>query len=88
MGGFDKSHASAYSHLDDRDIRLGEPNLRNIAEVTCSERASGREPISFEDGDQEVYRDLLAEQTFKRDVEVFSLLSDAQPCALDPRPIR
>jgi putative transposase len=35
-----------------------------------TQRGDGRELIFFEDGDQEVYRDLLAEQTFKRDVEV------------------
>jgi hypothetical protein len=35
-----------------------------------TQRGNRREPIFFEDGDLEVYRDLLAEQTFERDVEV------------------
>ena len=37
-----------------------------------TQRGNRREPISFEDGDQEVYRDLLAEQTCKRGVEVWA----------------
>ena len=37
-----------------------------------TQRGNRREPIFFEDGDQEVYRDLLAEQVKKRGVEVWS----------------
>ncbi len=37
-----------------------------------TQRGNRREPIFFEDGDQEVYRDLLAEQTRKRGVEVWA----------------
>jgi putative transposase len=37
-----------------------------------TQRGKRREPIFFEDGDQEVYRDLLAEQTCKRGVEVWA----------------
>ena len=37
-----------------------------------TQRGSRREPIFFEDGDQEIYRDLLAEQTCKRGVEVWA----------------
>ena len=33
------------------------------------QRGNRREPVFFEDGGQEAYRDLLAEQTFKRDVD-------------------
>lgn len=35
-------------------------------------RGNRREPIFFEDGDQEVYLDLLAEQTSKADVQVWA----------------
>ncbi len=35
-----------------------------------TQRGNRRESIFFEDGDQEIYRDLLAEQTFKRDGDV------------------
>jgi putative transposase len=34
-----------------------------------TQRGNRREPIFFEDGDQEIYRDLLGEQTRKADVE-------------------
>ena len=37
-----------------------------------TQRGNRRQPIFFEDGDQEVYRDLLAEQTCKRGVEVWA----------------
>jgi putative transposase len=37
-----------------------------------TQRGHRREPIFFEDGDQDVYRDLLAEQTRKRGVEVWA----------------
>jgi len=35
-------------------------------------RDAAREPIFFEDGDHEVYRDLRAEQTRKAEVEVWA----------------
>jgi putative transposase len=37
-----------------------------------TQRRNRREPIFFRDGDQEVYGDLLAEQTFERDIEVWA----------------
>ena len=37
-----------------------------------TQRGNRREPIFFEDGDQEVYRDLLAEQARKRGVAVWA----------------
>jgi len=37
-----------------------------------TQRGNRREPIFFEDGDQEVYRDLLAEQAVKRGVQVWA----------------
>jgi putative transposase len=37
-----------------------------------TQRGNRREPIFFEDGDQEVYRDLLAEQARRRGVEVWA----------------
>lgn len=37
-----------------------------------TQRGNRREPIFFEDGDQEVYRDLLAEQTRRRSVAVWA----------------
>jgi len=37
-----------------------------------TQRGNRREPIFFEDGDQEVYKDLLVEQTRKRGVEVWA----------------
>jgi putative transposase len=37
-----------------------------------TQRGNRREPIFFEDGDQEVYRDLLAEQAAKHQVEVWA----------------
>ena len=38
-----------------------------------TQRGNRREPIFFEDGDQEVYRDLLAEQAIRRRVEVWPI---------------
>ena len=37
-----------------------------------TQRGNRREPIFFEDGDQEVYRDLLAQQAARRGVEVWA----------------
>jgi putative transposase len=37
-----------------------------------TQRGNRREPIFFEEGDQEVYRDLLAEQAHRRGVEVWA----------------
>jgi putative transposase len=37
-----------------------------------TQRGNRREPIFFEDGDQDVYRDLLAEQARRRGVEVWA----------------
>src|SRR6201999_2701163 len=37
-----------------------------------TQRGNRREPIFFQDGDQGVYRDLLAEQTHKAGVEVWA----------------
>ena len=37
-----------------------------------TQRGNRREAIFFEDGDHEVYRDLLAEQTQKAQVEVWA----------------
>src|SRR5450755_1385353 len=37
-----------------------------------TQRGNRREPIFFEDGDQDIYRDLLAEQTRKAEVEVWA----------------
>ena len=37
-----------------------------------TQRGNRREPIFFEDGDQEVYRDLLAEQVRRRGVQVWA----------------
>jgi hypothetical protein len=44
-GGFDKSHAATNPQSGGRDVRLGEPNPRNIAEVTCSERVVPVAPV-------------------------------------------
>ena len=40
--------------------------------LPLTQRGNRREPIFFEDGDQEVYRDLLAEQAIRRRVEVWA----------------
>ncbi len=37
-----------------------------------TQRGNRREPIFFEDGDQEIYRDLLGEQVRKAEVEVWA----------------
>lgn len=37
-----------------------------------TQRGNRRAPIFFEDGDQEIYRDLLAEQVKRRGVEVWA----------------
>jgi putative transposase len=37
-----------------------------------TQRGNRREPIFFEDGDQDVYRDLLAEQALKSHIEVWA----------------
>jgi putative transposase len=36
-----------------------------------TQRGNRREPIFFENGDQEIYLDLLAEQTLKAGVEIW-----------------
>lgn len=53
-----------------------------------TQRGNRREPIFFEDGDQEVYRDLLGRTDLQARRRGLGLLPDAQPCAFDPRPIR
>ena len=47
-------------------------------------RGNRREPIFFEDGDQDIYRDLLAEQMRKASVEVWAycLMPNHFPLAL------
>ena len=52
-----------------------------------TQRGNRREPIFFEDGDQEVYRDLLGEQTRKADVEVWAycLMPNHVHLILNPR---
>jgi len=37
----------------------------------ATQRGNRREPIFFENGDQEIYLDLLAEQTLKAGVEIW-----------------
>ncbi|CAN7241341.1 hypothetical protein LJR219_000961 [Phenylobacterium sp. LjRoot219] len=37
-----------------------------------TQRGNRRAPIFFEDGDQEIYRDLLAEQARRRGVEAWA----------------
>jgi REP-associated tyrosine transposase len=47
--------------------------MTRLARIVVSglpQRGNRREPIFFEDGDQEIYRDLLGEQARKADVEV------------------
>jgi putative transposase len=52
------------------------PRLARVIVPDCphhvTQRGDRREPISFEDGDQDVNRGLLAEQTRKRGVEVWA----------------
>lgn len=52
-----------------------------------TQRGNRREPIFFEDGDQAVYRDLLAEQTARAGVEVWAycLMPNQVPLVLTPR---
>lgn len=52
-----------------------------------TQRGNRREPIFFEDGDQEVYRDLLAEQARRRGVEVWAycLMPNHVHLVLTPR---
>jgi hypothetical protein len=52
-----------------------------------TQRGNRREPIFFEDGDQEIYRDLLGEQTRKADVEVWAycLMPNHVHLILNPR---
>jgi len=58
-----------------RDMAWAMPRLARVIAPGLphhvTQRGNRREPIFFEDGDQEVYRDLLAEQTRKRGVEVW-----------------
>ena len=51
-----------------RSARLVVPGLPHHV----TQRGNRREAIFFEDGDQEIYRDLLAEQTRKARVEVWA----------------
>ena len=51
-----------------------------------TQRGNRRGAIFFEDGDQEVYRDLLAEQARKAGGRGLGVLPDAQSCAPDPHP--
>jgi putative transposase len=52
-----------------------------------TQRGNRRESIFFEDGDQEIYRDLLGEQTRKSDVEVWAycLMPNHVHLILNPR---
>ena len=52
-----------------------------------TQRGNRREPIFFEDGDQEIYRDLLGEQARKADVEVWAycLMPNHVHLILNPR---
>ena len=52
-----------------------------------TQRGNRREPIFFEDGDQEIYRDLLGEQARKADVEVWAycLMPNHAHPILNPR---
>jgi putative transposase len=52
-----------------------------------TQRGNRREPIFFENGDHDVYCDMLAEQTHRHGVEVLSLLPDAQPRPPYPDPL-
>ena len=72
----------------------------NFADMTClarmvvsglphhvTQRGNRREPLFFEDGDQEIYRDLLGEQTRKAVVEVWAscLMPNHVHLILNPR---
>ena len=52
-----------------------------------TQRGNRRESIFFEDGDQEIYRDLLGEQARKADVEVWAyyLMPNYVHLILNPR---
>ena len=52
-----------------------------------TQRGNRREPIFFEDGDEEIYRDLLGEQARKADVEVWAycLMPNHVHLILNPR---
>jgi putative transposase len=50
-----------------------------------TQRGNRREPIFFEDGDQEIYRDLLGEQARKADVEVWAYCLMPNHVHLNPR---
>src|SRR5271163_4930002 len=52
-----------------------------------TQRGNRREPIFFEDGNQEIYRDLLGEQAGKVDVEVwvYCLMPNHVHLILNPR---
>ena len=52
-----------------------------------TQRGNRREAIFFEDGDQEIYRDLLGEQVRKADVEVWAycLMPNHVHLILNPR---
>ena len=52
-----------------------------------TQRGNRREPIFFEDGNQEIYRDLLGEQAGKADVEVWAycLMPNHVHLILNPR---
>jgi hypothetical protein len=50
-----------------------------------TQRGNRREPIFFEDGDQEIYRDLLGEQARKADVELWILFRDGEWLLLQNR---
>src|ERR1700677_2421547 len=52
-----------------------------------TQRGNRREPIFFEDGDQEIYRDLLGEQARKADVKVWAycLMPNHVHLILNPR---
>ena len=49
-----------------------------------TQRGNRREPIFFEDGDQEVYRDLLAGQARRRNVEVWAYGGNKRTGAIFP----
>ena len=50
-----------------------------------TQRGNRREPIFFEDGDQEIYSDLLGEQARKADVEVWAYCLMPNHVHLNPR---
>jgi putative transposase len=49
-----------------------------------TQRGNRREPIFFEDGDQEIYRDLLGEQVRKAEVEVWAYCLMPNPRTPNP----